>query len=289
MDAHHAPGPSCLSSSVLGVCPTDGGLGTVERFFRGRVAALGYDAVTVDRAWDVLSGFGAFGFCRAHAAAFALTTWQSAWLKVHFPVKFMAGLLEHDPGMYPKRLLLAEARRMGVPILPLDVNRSTDKYQVEVAPGGRRGIRLSLADVTGLSAVDRARILAGAPFTSLADFADRARPRRATLSRLAAVGAFDSLHRGPGGSSPGATSWPGPGSSPPGRWVRLTSCLGSSPRRWTPWTCRPSRRAARACPPPSGSTPSSTPCTSTPTGTCWLVSAWSPPTGSSSSATTPAC
>ena len=78
-----------------------------------------------------MKAFGSFGFCKAHGAAFAVPTYQSAWLKAHHPEAFLAGLWEHDPGMYPRRLLVAEARRLGIPILPLDINRSTGRV-----PGG---------------------------------------------------------------------------------------------------------------------------------------------------------
>ena len=85
----------------------------------------------VDKVWGTLKAFGSFGFCKAHGAAFAVPTYQSAWLKAHHPEAFLAGLWEHDPGMYPKRLLVAEARRLGIPILPLDINRSQAEYRVE--------------------------------------------------------------------------------------------------------------------------------------------------------------
>ena len=80
----------------------------------------------------MLRAFASFGFCKAHAAAFALTTFQSAWLKAHYPAHFLAGVLTHDPGMYPKRLILDEARRLGVAVLGLDVNASEHRcYRVE--------------------------------------------------------------------------------------------------------------------------------------------------------------
>ena len=74
--------------------------------------------------WEVLEAFASFGFCKAHAAAFALPTYQSAWLKAHHPAAFLAGVLTHDPGMYPKRLILDDARQFGIAVLPLDVNGS---------------------------------------------------------------------------------------------------------------------------------------------------------------------
>ena len=84
----------------------------------------GYKDKVVDEVWEILRAFASFGFCKAHAAAFALPTYQSAWLKTHHPAPFFTGLLTHDPGMYPKRLILDEARQMNIPILPLDVNKS---------------------------------------------------------------------------------------------------------------------------------------------------------------------
>jgi error-prone DNA polymerase len=85
----------------------------------------------IDKIWAALESFGSFGFCKAHACAFAVTTYESAWLKTHYPTQFMAGLLEHDPGMYPKRLLATEARRLGIPLLGVDVNHSSSHYHVE--------------------------------------------------------------------------------------------------------------------------------------------------------------
>ena len=85
----------------------------------------------MQRCWEVLEAFASFGFCKAHAAAFALPTFQSAWLKTHHPAAFLAGVLTHDPGMYPKRLILDDARQFGIEVLPLDVNSSDDVYRVE--------------------------------------------------------------------------------------------------------------------------------------------------------------
>ena len=91
----------------------------------------GYDLATVERVWEVLKAFGSFGFCKAHAAAFALPTYQSAWLKAHYPAAFLAGVLTHDPGMYPKRLILDDARQFGIAVLGLDVNQSGSDYHIE--------------------------------------------------------------------------------------------------------------------------------------------------------------
>ncbi|MFM7014246.1 MAG: DNA polymerase III subunit alpha [Actinomycetota bacterium] len=169
----------------------------VERLFRESALKRGYSGTVVGRIWSVLEGFGSFGFCKAHGAAFALPTYQSAWLKTHYPTEFLAGLFTHDPGMYPKRLLLAEARRLGVKLLPVDVNFSRDEYLVEKTSDGI-AIRMSLCDLHGISEAEIARIIQHQPYLDLPDFYLRAAPSRATAKRLALIGALDSLGRAGG-------------------------------------------------------------------------------------------
>lgn len=183
----------------------------VEAWWRPAAAARGYSAEDRDRIWEVLKSFASFGFCKAHAAAFALPTYHSAWLKTHHPAAFLAGILTHDPGMYPKRLLLDDARSFGIPVLGLDVNASDDTYRIEpvldpdapppdpALPGWKQqpqpyGIRLSLADVKGISEAEVARIVAGQPYSDLGDFWTRARVSRPVTERLVLAGAFDALH-----------------------------------------------------------------------------------------------
>ncbi|WP_026542447.1 DNA polymerase III subunit alpha [Paenarthrobacter nicotinovorans] len=176
----------------------------VESYFR-RESIKKYSPEVVDAVWGTLKAFGSFGFCKAHGAAFAVPTYQSAWLKAHHPEAFLAGLWEHDPGMYPKRLLVAEARRLGIPILPLDINRSQAEYRVEkIQDGphhGKLGIRLSLTGIYGLSGAELKRIVAGQPFDSLADLRARARVSKPNIKRLAQLGAFDALHHDSGGKA----------------------------------------------------------------------------------------
>jgi error-prone DNA polymerase len=166
--------------------------GQVMAWFGARARSRGYSAEEIRRTWEILAAFGSYGFCKAHAVAFAVPTYQSAWLKAHRPAAFYAGVLTHDPGMYPKRLLLADARRRGVPILPLDVNRSDAAYRIELV-SGTWGLRLGLADVHGISEAETRRLVAGRPYTSLQDLWQRARPGRPLAERLAQVGALDSF------------------------------------------------------------------------------------------------
>ncbi|MFJ4964989.1 DNA polymerase III subunit alpha [Streptomyces sp. NPDC088729] len=173
----------------------------IKVWFARRAAARGYGVEVIARTWEIIEAFGSYGFCKAHAVAFAVPTYQSAWLKAHHPAAFYAGLLTHDPGMYPKRLLLADARRRGVPVLPLDVNRSASAHRIELVSddkegaGGKEvwGLRLALSDVHGISEAEAARIEAEQPYASLLDFWQRARPSRPVAERLAQVGALDAF------------------------------------------------------------------------------------------------
>jgi error-prone DNA polymerase len=171
----------------------------VERIrpeFVQRAALRGVDEPTAVVIWDKVAQFASFGFCKAHAAAFAVPTYQSAWLKANYPAQFLAGVLTHEPGMYPRRLILEDARHHGIEILPLDVNRSEPEYTVEIADDGSRGIRLGLKDVHGVSdaeirSIQEAR--AERPFTDVGDVLRRTNVSRPVGEALAHAGAFDAL------------------------------------------------------------------------------------------------
>jgi error-prone DNA polymerase len=102
--------------------------------FLERATARGVPTDVAERTWADVAEFASFGFCKAHAAAFAVPTYLSAWLKTHYPAHFLAGVLTHDPGMYPRRLILEDAREHGIQVLPLDVNLSETEYVVETIP-----------------------------------------------------------------------------------------------------------------------------------------------------------
>ncbi|MFF7505158.1 DNA polymerase III subunit alpha [Streptomyces lavendulae] len=168
----------------------------VEGWFKREAAGRGYAPAVLDEVWDIIKGFGAYGFCRAHAVAFAVPALQSAWLKAHHPAALYAGLLEHDPGMWPARVIVSDARRHNVPVLQVDVNRSAAEHRIEQTEGGVWGVRLSLSSVKGISEDEVARIAAGQTYNGLQDFWQRARPALPVAERLIQIGALDAL-RGP--------------------------------------------------------------------------------------------
>jgi error-prone DNA polymerase len=185
------------------------GMAETRTWFFPRALGRGYDLEVVEQVWKVIEGFASFGFCKAHAAAFALPTFQSAWLKAHHPAHFLAGVLTHDPGMYPKRLILDDARQLGITVLPLDVNASQASYTVERLEDtpreslrgrdGTYGIRLALDEVRGITEEEVGRIVgareSGSPFGSLSDFWQRAQVSRPVAEHLVLAGAFDSVYR----------------------------------------------------------------------------------------------
>ena len=156
--------------------------------FVEQAVACGLGDDDADVVWRELASFASFGFCKAHAASFAVPTYQSAWLKAHWPAHFLAGVLTHEPGMYPRRLIIQDAREHGIPILPLDVNISQKTYTAEVlgqeaggtAPAARTPFR-SKADASH-SAQD-----AGSMSTLRAPRRGRPRPTPASPSAASAV------------------------------------------------------------------------------------------------------
>jgi DNA polymerase-3 subunit alpha len=167
-----------------------------EAFLKG-AAARRLDAAKAGEVFDLLAKFGGYGFNKSHSAAYALLSYQTAWLKAHHPLEYLCGLLSSELGS-PQRLVasMAECRRMGVPVLPPDVNQGGEGFMPD--PAG--GIRYSLAAVKhvglGLAqAVLKARAAAG-PFISLDDLLDRMDCRNASpraLESMAKAGALDSL------------------------------------------------------------------------------------------------
>ena len=192
------------------------GMAETKLWFFPRALGRGYSRRVVEEVWKVLEAFASFGFCKAHAAAFALPTYQSAWLKAHYPAHFLSGVLTHDPGMYPKRLILDDARQFGIAVLGLDVNASEKTFVVERVgcttsrrprcwavhvragpglPDGRAyGIRLALSEVKGISEAEVARIVAARPYHSLTDFWHRAQVSRPVVERLVLAGGFDAVY-----------------------------------------------------------------------------------------------
>jgi error-prone DNA polymerase len=119
-------------------------------------------------------------------------SYQTLWLKCHYPAEFMAAILSNQPmGYYPPRVLVAEARRSGVTVLPPDVNASLDHYTVESS-----SIRVGLSQVKGITGEAVACIISEQKkdkFSSLRDFVLRVEASLPIFENLVKVGALDAL------------------------------------------------------------------------------------------------
>jgi error-prone DNA polymerase len=144
-----------------------------------------------------VAGFAEFGFCKSHAAAFARTAYETAWLRMTYPAHYTCALLNAQPmGFYHPSVLVDDVKRHGVQILPVDVTRSRARCLVEAVGPADFGIRLGFAYVRGLGPSARAAcddaVVAGAN-TSVADFWKHTLLPRVAMENLIRVGAFDAV------------------------------------------------------------------------------------------------
>jgi DNA polymerase-3 subunit alpha len=154
--------------------------------------------------FDLLEKFAGYGFNKSHSAAYGVISYQTAYLKAHYPVEFMAGLLSNEINNTDKiAVFVGECKRMGIPILPPDMNRSGLKFIPESLPNDQRNaIRYGLAAIKnvgeGAMAVAIAERERGGDFSSLEDFCSRVDSRianRKSIESLVKAGAFDFLGR----------------------------------------------------------------------------------------------
>lgn len=147
-----------------------------ERFM-GLCSDAGMTTGQSEEAWELVEGFAAYGFNRAHATAYSLLGYQMAYLKVHYPVEFHAVLLETTVGTNKEVKYVDETRRCGVPILPVDVNKSAVSWAID--PSGK-AIRRGLSSVKGVGAKAAQTIADNAPFQSMDDLISRCPAKNVT-------------------------------------------------------------------------------------------------------------
>ena len=175
-----------------------------ERFIAGAVGN-GYEQKLAEEVFDLIEPFAGYAFNKAHAFSYGTIAWQTAYLKAHYPIEYMAAVLM-TAGAHPTGALervaaaIAECTRLGVDVLPPDVNASGANFTVEQRIDGRRSIRFGLAQIkhVGLGAVETlvAEREAKGRFATLEEFARRISARevnRRILESLSKAGAMDSL------------------------------------------------------------------------------------------------
>jgi DNA-directed DNA polymerase III PolC len=142
--------------------------------------------------WTRVASFTGFSFCKSHSASYAQLSYQCVWLKAHHPAEFLSAVISNNHGFYRRVVYLNEARRLGIRILPLDVNASFRKF--EGAGGSMRPGFLHLkgvSDATVESLVEARAPANGGPFRGLEDFLRRVPAGRKETENLVLAGAFD--------------------------------------------------------------------------------------------------
>ena len=183
-----------------------------HRFVSGAVER-GTPKAKADEIFDYLAKFADYGFNKSHAAAYALVSYHTAYLKANYPVEFMAASMSLDMSNTDKLAeFRLEARRLGIKVEPPSINRSGPDFEVHDG-----AIRYALGAVkgVGMAAMQRlAEIRGDQPFFDLGDFAQRIDPKainKRILENLAAAGAFDEFDGiGPGCLRRSIPSWPRP-------------------------------------------------------------------------------
>lgn len=161
--------------------------------FRERAQARGIAPEVAATVFDQLVGYASYGFNEAHAAAFAETAYRTAYLLEHHPRAFFLGLLNAEPlGYYPIDVLVVEARRRGIPVRPLDINRS----EAGAVPEGDGAIRIGFRFLKGITNDEAAAIARRRPekgYRHPTEVLERTGIRLETVLKLVRVGAFDDL------------------------------------------------------------------------------------------------
>ncbi len=165
--------------------------------FVKRALALGHDRRTIEDIAAQIETFGRYGFNKSHAVAYSVLSYQTAWLKAHYPAEFMAALLSSEIGDTDNVVrYINEARELGLDVLPPDVNESGFKFTVV----GDRRIRFGLGAIKNVGAGAIESILAGrhagGPYRSLVELCERIDLRlcnKRVIEALVDAGACDSL------------------------------------------------------------------------------------------------
>jgi DNA polymerase-3 subunit alpha/error-prone DNA polymerase len=142
----------------------------------------------------MMMSFDGYSFCKPHSASYARVSFQAAFLKVHHPAEFMAAVISNRGGFYSAFAYVSEARRLGLEVLPPDVNASQILWTGKAA-----ALRVGLLSIKDLAAATQERIVAcraGRTYAGLGDFLERVRPDAAELRALVHCGALDRLAPG---------------------------------------------------------------------------------------------
>jgi DNA polymerase III alpha subunit len=159
--------------------------------FIALATARGHAPEKIAEVWELVTGFAGYAFCKAHSTAYGVEAYQSAWLKYYYSAEFMAAVLTNGKGFYDPLVYVLECHRLGLKLMPPDVNEPGPAF----LPHGNL-IRVPVTRLKGLSERMSDRMLAArkeGKFTSLADFFHRVRPLGEELEAMIRAGTVDSF------------------------------------------------------------------------------------------------
>jgi len=163
-----------------------------QRQFYAGASARGVQRTVIDAAWAMIMSFAGYSFCKPHSASYAQVSFKSAYLRAHYPAEFIATVVSNQGGYYSTFAYLSEGRRMGLAILPPDINTSEWAYL-----GSGKTVQVGLMQIKSLREDFVNRIIterqANGPYCSLQDFLDRVKPEQAQAKLLIKAGCFDSV------------------------------------------------------------------------------------------------
>lgn len=157
----------------------------------------GFSEEECDNIFDGIVEFAKYCFNKSHATAYAITAYQTAYLKVYYPVEFLTECMSINTTDESIMACIKEAKRLGIPILPVDVNKSISQYCIETLPDGRKGIRLGFSMVNGITNADAiVDARQTGEFKSIDDFFNRVPGNvlnRTKAPNIILAGGFDSI------------------------------------------------------------------------------------------------
>ncbi len=173
-----------------------------ENIFVSGAVEKGIDKAVAKKIFDLMAKFAEYGFNKSHAAAYALVSWQTAWLKAHYPVHFLAAAMEMDENNTDKlSIFKQDAIKHDIKILPPCINKSDAEFSVQFDENGNEAIRYSLAALKGVGKNHMYELVKertqNGNFKNIDDFSQRVSNEyinKRTLERLIIAGALDDIH-----------------------------------------------------------------------------------------------
>jgi error-prone DNA polymerase len=160
-----------------------------RQFYEG-ARIRGVQQLAIDAIWAMIMSFAGYSFCKPHSASYAQVSFKSAYLRTHYPAEFIAAVVSNQGGYYSAFAYLSEGRRMGLTILPPDINASVWAYS-----GSGANVRVGLIQIKGLQEDLVKRIIAeretNGPYRSLSEFLSRVKLDYSQAKLLIKAGCFD--------------------------------------------------------------------------------------------------